>query len=864
MGKDSDGAQLAETTADSVAGMSERTEAQNLRALRAQMTPQEKATFVAGVDMWHTGPIERLGIPALKVTDGPNGARGDGLMGTGTPTACIPSGAALGATWDVDLIEALGALLGEEARAKGSHVLLAPTINLHRSPKGGRNFECYSEDPLLSGKVAAAFIRGVQSQAVAVTAKHFVGNDSEFERNTIDAQIDERTLREVALLPFEIAVKEGGAWGIMTAYNRLNGTYCSEHEWLLKTVLRDEWGFDGFVVTDWFANGSSTGSARSQMTLEMPGPARFYGDALYDAMESGEVEESVVDALVDDLLTLLERTGALDGRGNEPEKPLDRPEDRALNRRAAAAGSVLLRNDGILPLDPSTIGSVAVIGPNARNAKVMGGGSATVRAYHDTSPLDALEARHPDLDVRFSLGADIDRTVPPIARPLLDGTTTVEYRNGWEFDGEPDAIGHEGRTSLLAFGSPVDGIDGERYSARITATIIPEVDGPHVFTLTESGRATLRVGGDVVIDATAADIERGDAFFGFGSIEMSGEVELVAGEPTTVEIDFTNEGAILLSGVIVGARPLVERDLVGDAARLAAECDVALVVVGTNDDWETEGRDRDLWELPGGQPELIRAVAAANPRTIVVMNVGSPHSVDWIDDPAAVLSVGFGGQELGEAVVDMLMGELEPSGRAPTTIGARYEHFAAYPNYPGENSVVRYGEGVFCGHRWHDSLGIEPAVAFGSGLGYTTFEITGVPETAEYADGTSIEVMVTNTGGRRGSEVVQAYVEPPAGPVPRPARELKAFEKVTLDPGESTTVRLELDARAFAAFDPGDPVYRELAANSLVPAGGGGRHREQRGWYVDAGDYRVHIGRSSREFAGACTVTVAAENRLEV
>ncbi len=839
--------------------MSERT-----IALRNQMTPHEKALFVAGADMWHTAPVDRLGIPALKVTDGPNGARGDGLMGTGTPTACIPSGAALGATWDPELVEALGVLLGEESRAKGSHVLLAPTINLHRSPKGGRNFECYSEDPLLTGKIAAGFIRGVQSQGVAVTAKHFVGNDSEFERNTIDSRMDERTLREVALLPFELAVKEGGAWGLMTAYNRLNGTYCSEHEWLLKTVLRDEWNFDGFVVTDWFANGSSAGSAAAQMTLEMPGPGRFFGEALFAAMESGEVEESTVDALVDDLLLVLERTGALDGLGNEPEKPLDRPEDRALNRRAAAAGSVLLRNDGILPLDPATIRSVAVIGPNARNAKVMGGGSATVRAYHTTSPLDALEARLPELDVRFSLGADIDRTVPPIARPLLDGTTTIEYRNGWGFDGEPDAVGHDARTSLLAFGAPVDGIEGERYSARITATIVPEVDGPHVFTLTESGRATLRVDGEVVIDATAPDIERGDAFFGFGSIELSGEVELVAGQPVTVEIDFTNEGAILLSGVVVGARPLVERDLVGDAARLAAECDVALVVVGTNDDWETEGRDRDLWELPGGQPELIRAVAAANPRTIVVMNVGSPHSVDWIDEPAAVLNVGFGGQELGEAVVDMLIGELEPSGRAPTTIGARYEHFAAFTNYPGENGVVQYGEGVYCGHRWHDSIGIEPAVAFGSGLGYTTFEITEVPATADFVDGVSIDVTVTNTGERRGSEVVQAYVEPPSGPVPRPVRELKAFRKVTLDPGESATVTLEFDARAFASFDAGDPVHAELAANSLVPAGGGGRHREVSGWYIEPGDHVVHVGRSSREFAGACVVTVADERHLGV
>ena len=840
--------------------MSERTV-----ALRAQMTPEEKAHFVAGVDMWHTGAIERLGIPTLKVTDGPNGARGDGLLGTGTPTACIPSGAALGATWDPDLVQELGSLLGEESKMKSSHVLLAPTINLHRSPKGGRNFECYSEDPLLSGKIAAGFIRGVQSHGVAVTAKHFVGNDSEFERNTIDSQMDERTLREVALLPFEIAVKEGGAWGIMTAYNRLNGVYCSEDPWLLNTVLREEWGFDGFVVTDWFANGSTAGSVAARLTLEMPGQGRFYGQALAEALESGEIDETDVDVLVDDLLLLMERTGVLDGVGGEPEKPLDRPEDRALSRRAAAAGSVLYRNDGVLPLDPSTLDSIAVIGPSAMHARVMGGGSANVRPYHDTPPLDALIDRFPDLDIRYARGADIDRTVPPITRPLLDGVARIEFFEGWAFEGDVVAVTEQPNTRLLAFGSPAPGVESERWSARVTATIIPEASGAHRFTLTESGRAVLRVNGDTIIDASAPDIERGDSFFGFGSIEMSADIDLEAGEAVTVEIEFTNEGAILLAGVIVGGKAIVERDLVGEAAALAAECDVAVVVVGTNDDWETEGRDRDLWELPGGQPALIRAVAAANPRTVVVVNVGSPHSLDWLDKPAAVLSVGFGGQELGEAVVDMLVGDLEPSGRAPTTIGARYEHFAAYPNYPGENSVTRYGEGVFCGHRWHDAMRIEPAVAFGEGLGYSTFEFGApeVPDTIDAGEGLTVRVPVTNTGVRRGSEVVQVYVEPTNAHPIRPLRELKGFAKVTLDPGATTEIEIDLPPRAFAYFDPGDPVYGELSANSLVPAGGGVVHREQAGWYVDAGTYRISVGRSSREFSAVEDVTVSGDVRLD-
>ena len=277
--------------------------------LLAAMTTEEKVAMVTGGDMWHTRGVERLGVPKLKLTDGPNGARGDGLMGTGSRTACIPSGAVLGATWDPGLVEELGELLGDEALSKRSQVLLAPTINLHRSPKGGRNFESFSEDPILTGRMAAAFVRGVQSRGVATTAKHFVGNDSEFERNSIDTQVDERTLRELYLVPFEHAVKDGGSWGIMSAYNRLNGTFCADNHWLLTTVLREEWGFDGFVVTDWFGARSTVDMANAGLSLEMPGEGRWYGNLLTDAVNDGEVSPSALDRIAADVLTLMERTG---------------------------------------------------------------------------------------------------------------------------------------------------------------------------------------------------------------------------------------------------------------------------------------------------------------------------------------------------------------------------------------------------------------------------------------------------------------------------------------------------------------------------------------------------------------------------
>ncbi len=833
--------------------MSERIE-----ALLADMGLDDKVATVTGGDMWHTRENEKLGIPKMKVTDGPNGARGDGLMGTGAKTACIPSGAALGSTWDPDLIEQLGSVLGAEARAKNAHVLLAPTINLHRSPKGGRNFECYSEDPVLTGKLAAAFVRGVQSHGVATTAKHYVANDSEFERNSIDALVDERTLREMYLVPFEHVVKDGGGWGIMSAYNRLNGTFCSEHEWLLTTVLRDDWGFDGFVVTDWFAARSTAATVNAGLSLEMPGEGRFYGPALKESVQSGTVTEAALDKIVLDVLRVMERTGALDGDGDFTEGTLDRPEDRSLIRAAAAAGSVLLRNDGILPLDGSTLTKIAMIGPNALNAKVMGGGSAKVNSYRATSPLDALVERLPGAEVVWEKGSDIDRTTPSLTRPLVDGRVTTEYFNGHDHEGGAAATNDRSEMEVMAFGAPAPGVSADAYSTRSSCTVVPAVSGLHEFRLIQSGRARVLVDGEVVLDATEGEYARGGSFFGMGSVEIPSQVELTAGTPVEVVVEYSNRDAILLTGFKVGLVALIEEDLLGRAEALAAESDIAVVVVGTNDDWETEGRDRELWELPGDQPELIRRVCAANPKTIVVLNVGAPHDMTWLDEPAAVLSVGFGGQELGDAVVDMLLGDAEPSGRAPTTVGAQYEHFGAYPNYPGDNSVVRYGEGVFSGHRFHDVMALEPAVPFGYGLGYTTFSI-GAPRAATHAapgDTISVAVDVTNTGDRVGSEVVQVYVEPVDPVMLRPVRELKGFQKVTLEPGATETVTIELDARSFAYFDISDPIWDELQAGMPVPADGDGLHRQEWGWWVDPGEYVLRVGRSSREFTGEVTVTL--------
>jgi beta-glucosidase len=846
--------------------------------LVAQLTLDEKASLTAGADMWSTVGVERLGIPSVVVTDGPNGARGATIPGAVDHTsACVPCGSALGATWSPEVVERIGAMLGDEARTKTARVLLAPTVNIHRSPLAGRNFECYSEDPLLSGRIAAAFVRGVQSRGVVTTVKHFAGNDAEFERNTANSVIDERTLREITLVPFELAVREGGALGIMTAYNRLNGPYCAEHEWLLHDVLRGDWGFEGFVVTDWFGQGSTAGSARAGLDLEMPGPGRIYGPALADAVRSGEVDGQLLDDAVRRLLRVLARVGALDDPPGAEPQSVDRPDHRALCRIAATEATVLLRNepvDGapVLPFDPQTLRSLAVIGPNADRAQIMGGGSASLAPHYRVTPLDAIRERLGEkVRVRYAPGSDTDRTVPPlelgqVTAPGGEPGFSVELFSGLRPGGEPVRRTHrDGR--IIFFGDPapdVDGFDASSFSFRATGRFVSDTAGRYRFTMVQLGRARLLVDGRVAIEGMDDPPPPGESFFGLGSAEMAVEVDVEAGQAVELVVEWSSEGSAVLRGVQIACRALAAPDLLERAVATAADADVAVVIVGTNDDWESEGYDRESMDLPGDQDELIARVAAANPRTIVIVNTGSPVTMPWAGDVPAVLQVWFGGQEMAHAIVDVLTGGAEPAGRLPTTFPLRVEHNPSFGNFPGENGEVRYGEGLLVGYRWYDARELATRFPFGHGLSYTTFDI-GTPAVSEgTGGGVRVAVPVTNTGARRGAEVVQCYVAPPAARLFRPAKELKAFAKVWLDPGETTTVTLELDAvRAFAYWDPGD---RTPAGATTGPAGipalGGGPPRwrapADAGWIVEPGEYRLHVGRSAGDITHVVPVTVQA------
>jgi len=828
--------------------------------LVARLTLDEKASLTAGQDLWTVPGVARLGIPSLAVTDGPNGARGTTLPGPeAEATTCVPCGSALGATWDPDLVRGVGALLGAEARAKGCRVLLAPTVNIPRAPLAGRNFECYSEDPLLSGDLAAAFVDGVQSQGVATTVKHFVGNDAEFERYTMSSLIDERTLREIYLVPFERAVKLGGALGIMTGYNRLNGMWCSEHRELLTDILRGEWGFDGFVLTDWYGVASTVGSNTAGVDLEMPGPGRAYGAALAEGVRQGSVSAAALDEQVGRLLSVYHRLGLLDGDDTGAPPPRPAPARRAsIARQAAAASIVLLKNSGVLPL-AADLSRVAVVGPNADRAVMMGGGSAGVEPDHRTSPLAALRAKLGEgVTIVHEPGVDLARTTSILRIPFA-----AEYFDGLDGGGAVvhDAVLHA--TELSHLGPPIAGLGGP-FSVRASGVYRPSETGRYLLTLTHVGRARVLVDGVVVLDGFDESLPRGPSFMGLGSKELTHEVDLEAGRDVEIKVEYDTLGARGMFAFRVGCRWMAPPDLADRAVAAARDADVAVVVVGTSNEWESEGFDRHTLVLPADQDDLVRRVAAVNSKTVVVVNTGAPVAMPWADSVGAVLQVWFGGQEMAHAVADVLVGDEDPGGRLPVSFPVRLEDTPAYGYFPGERSELRYGEGLMVGYRWYDTRKIGVAYPFGHGLSYSTFRL-GEPVVSGpgFAPGDElvVTVPVTNTGGRDATEVVQCYVAPPSGDLFRPDKELKAFGKIRLDPGQAGIVTLVLSDRAFAHWDPGMDETRSLRSrmplgNMINKAAGPPRSA---GWRIEPGAYVLHIGRSSADIAWTVPVTVVAE-----
>ncbi|MBW2315007.1 MAG: glycoside hydrolase family 3 C-terminal domain-containing protein, partial [Deltaproteobacteria bacterium] len=738
----------------------------------ADLTLEEKALLLGGAELWRTRGVARLGIPPLKVSDGPTGVRGSGLSG-GATAACFPCGSALAATWNPELVGRLGGVLAEEARTKGAHVVLGPTVNLHRHPFGGRHFECYSEDPWLTSRIAVALIRGLQDAGVGACIKHFVCNDSEFERHTISSEIDERTLRELYLPPFEAAVREADVASVMGAYNRVNGVHACEHPDLLRRILKEEWGFRGFVVSDWFATQSTVAAARDGLDLEMPGPARFFDQALVKAVEAGEVPEAAIEEAVTRLLEAIVRWGALEGDPEAEEVAVDRPEHRALARELAADALVLVRNEGdTLPLSIDSLNRLAVIGPNAGLAVIQGGGSSRVNPHHAVSPLAGLRARLGEA-VLHQRGCSNHRSLPPLEAPQFGlDRFEVEYAHA-DAPGEVVRRHRLDRLDLSSIGTFSRELDRKRgFRARVVATLDPPETGVYTFSLIVGGRARLLIDGQEVVENWES-WEAGESFYGTGSAERTGEVELEAGRAAELEILYSSEGARGIVGLRCGTLLPEPEGLLERAVDAAASADAAVVVVGLNADWETEGRDRETLALPGRQVELVQRVAAANPKTIVVVNAGAPVELPFLEDVPALLQFWYPGQEGGHALADVLFGDTDPGGRLPTTWPVRVEDTPSHPHYPGGEGRVDYGEGVFMGYRGYDAAGRVPALPFGHGLSYAEFAWGDLRvANAKVAAGEAVaaEIEIRNTSGRRGREVVQLYLSDLDASVPRPPR----------------------------------------------------------------------------------------------
>lgn len=798
-----------------------------IEELADRMTLEEQVSLLSGEDFWSLPAIDRLGIGKLRVTDGPNGARGGGSLIGGVRSAAFPVGIALGASWNVRLLNEIGTALAEEVKSKGAHVSLAPTVNLHRSVSNGRNFECYSEDPILTASLAVGYIEGLQGQGVSATIKHFAGNESEIERTTISSEIDERTLRELYLVPFEWAVKKAGTWGIMSSYNRLNGTFTSENPWLLDQVLRQEWHYDGVVMSDWFGSHSTAPTVNAGLDLEMPGPPRDRGAKLVAAVEAGEVSRETLRARVLDVLRLMERTGALDDHSEWVERADDRAEHRALIRRAGAEGAVLLKNEGeLLPL--SGAGKVAVIGPNAKVAQIMGGGSAQLNPHYRVSPWDGLVAALGEDRLSYAAGSTNHRF-----EPLLRGGFTAEYFANETLSDAPVFTETLEEAQAFWIGRVGGGlVDPLHFSARLTGRFIPEASGEHRVGIYSAGFARVLVDGTLVADAWT-NWTKGRTFFEEGCDEVVGTIQLEAGRTYEVVIEFVTKSfaTLGLAAFAAGIGLPLGDAATAEAIEAARDAEVALVFVGRSGEWDTEGSDLDSIVLPGRQDELIAAVAAVNPRTVVVLQTGGPVEMPWLGDVAAVLEAWYPGQEAGNAIADVLTGAAEPGGRLPQSFPVKWADNPTNSQdreiYPGLDGKVRYEEGVFIGYRHYDRHGIAPLFPFGFGLGYTSFAVSDleVDATGFEADGrVSVSVTVENTGRRAGSEVVQVYVSAPDATVSRPAKELKAFAKVHLGPGERQRVTLELDDRAFA-------YYRTEAQH----------------WLVEPGRYVIRVARNAAD-----------------
>jgi beta-glucosidase len=802
------------------------------RLVIAQMTLEEKVSVLGSVrDAEHfreTLPIPRLCIPALRMNNGSAGVSTGGPVQF--PATALPAPLGLAATWDPGRARRYGAVAGRETRDQGRDLLEGPAVDLARVPVGGRVFEGYGEDPRLAADITVGTVKGIQSQGVMADVKHYAANTQEHDRNSIDAVIDERALREIYLPAYEAGVRRGGSASVMCAKNKVNGSYSCHSKELLTRILREEWKFPGFVISDFDSCHNTHDCINAGTEFELPQSRYFSVAAIRAAIAAGQVTEATVDERVRRIFTTMIRFGVFDRP--RTTRPIDAAAGGAVARDIAQQAAVLLKNRaGTLPLDPKRLRSVAVVGPFAGAAHTGGGGSSRVLPIYKVNPVDGIAKRlPPGAQVRYAQGvaAGGPPAVPtaalnPPGQPGVNGLLG-EYFPNRTFSGPPQVTRVDENVAFnFGAGEPAPELPTNNFSVRWTGTLTAPTTGDYVLGLTSDDGSRLYVDGKLAVDNWGTHLSR----------TVTETVRLDAGRHDIRIEYFDGSGSASVS--FGWFPPGALTDVLKEAVDAARASDVAVVMVGDN---QSEGRDATTLALSAGQDALVEAVAAANPRTVVVVKSGSPVLMPWVDKVPAILETWYPGSEDGNAVAALLFGEVNPSGKLPITFPKRDGDVPANTpeQYPGVGGVARHPEGVFVGYRHYDARGVEPLFPFGHGLSYTTFRTQRLRTLPLPARGHRLVLVdVTNTGRRAGSEVVQVYVgRPSSAAVPQPPRQLAAFAKVALAPGQTRRVVLHLKPRDFAYWDTA-------------------RH----GWVVPDGTYRIHAGTSSRNLPLATSVRIA-------
>ncbi len=787
----------------------------NYEELITSLDMPTKVKLLTGATAFTLWPEESIGLGELRLSDGPTGVRGLKFTG-GRKVALLPNATLLASAWSEDIAYEVGQLLADEALAQQIHVVLGPTINLHRSLLGGRVFEAYSEDPLLTGRLAAAYVRGLQDKGVGACLKHLIANESETQRNTMNSIVDEAVLRELYLLPFEIAIADAQPWSLMAAYNDINGVAATEQNHVINEIVKGEWGYEGLVMSDWFATKTCAPAANGGLDLVMPGPDGPWGEALVSAVDAGEVDRAVIDDHMRRLLRLAKRVRAL---GKLRDYPTDLPApDSAMRReqltRLAAHGmTVLTNNRDVLPLAADQ--RIALIGRHAIETVDMGGGSAQVNPPYQASVAEGLTRLFGD---RVSVidGVEV-RTRPVPARPgfILDPETGDPGAHVALLAEDGSVLSeHHGGAPMAAVGFDDDfdePLSTIRFRARISHSGLLEIGG------LGAGEWTLQAGEDVFRFSTAAN---GESDIVEGGVILRPPFHTVAVNlrgGTEVELDVTPTAAIGLFGLIAREAANDQDRAIADAVRAAQAADVAVVVVGLTEEQETESIDKTTLHLPGRQDELIAAVAGVAAKTVVVVNAATPVIMPWLGEVDAVLWAGLPGQEGGHAVAAALVGDIEPAGRLVTTFPVEDAATPAWSVTPADRNLA-YEEGSFIGYRGHHA-NRAPAPAFwlGHGLGYSTWQYSA-PELLAERDQISVGVSVTNTGSRRSREVVQLYFQPEEADEPI---RLVGWSSVTADPGETVPTTVTADLRLWRRWNTQADSWQQLTgAGELLLARG--------------------------------------------